>query len=263
MKNYALLGAKLGHSLSPLIHNTIFTQRGMDALYTLLEIPEERLPLILPALHTLGFSGINITLPYKKSLLSYFDEISPEAQFIGAVNTVRLENGSSFAHNTDCKGFGLMLERAGIGIKEKSVSILGTGGAALSAAAYALGAGAKSVAFFSRKPEGVLLGCPVLPYEGLARGDIAVNATPLGMHPNIDASPLDKGRLALFETAVDLIYRPLRTKFLQDAESLGLKTAGGLDMLIGQALDAQKIWNGIDFSPNIFDHLRRLLEGQL
>lgn len=263
MKNYALLGSRLGHSLSPMIHNTIFAQRGMDAAYTLLEIPEERLPLILPALHTLGFSGINITLPYKKSLLSYFDEISPEAQFIGAVNTVRLENGFSYAHNTDCKGFAVMLERAGVSIKGKNISILGTGGAALSAAAYAIGAGAKSVSFFSRKPGGMLLGCPILPYSGLAKGDIAINATPLGMHPNIDASPLSEGQLALFETALDLIYRPLRTKFLQDAEKLGLKTAGGLDMLIGQALEAQKIWNGFDFSSDFFDYLRRLLEGNL
>ncbi|MGL5721858.1 MAG: shikimate dehydrogenase [Brevinema sp.] len=263
MKNFALIGKKLGHSLSPIIHRHLQEIGGIEGSYLRLEVAEENASNIVSSLKTLGFSGVNVTVPYKKTVLSQLDKVSPEAQKIGAINTILFENGISTGFNTDYSGFGAILQHANIDCTNKSAVILGTGGAANAVATYLLDNGVSSLVFTSRSPQQELFGCPVIPYSAITKANIVINSTPLGMHPNIEACPLDQQQLALFETAIDIIYNPKETLFLQYARELGLKTAGGLEMLVGQAVEAHRIWHKQLVSHAIFNDLMTLCEKAL
>jgi len=220
---YGLLGEKLGHSFSPAIHR----QLG-DYDYRLIELKQEELG---PFLEKKGFSGLNVTIPYKKAVIPYCDELTPQAQRIGSVNTiVRRADGTLLGHNTDYDGFAYLLRSAGGAVARKKCLVLGTGGASLTVHTVLHDLGASETVSISRSGPNN--------YENLDRhadAQIIVNATPVGMYPNTDVSPVDLGRFPKLEGVFDLIYNPAKTQLLLDAEKRGIRCSNGLGMLVAQA----------------------------
>lgn len=243
MKNiYGLIGGRLGHSFSPQIHGEIFKKLQIEGEYRLFELKENELGQALQSYKSQGIKGVNVTVPYKISIMQYLDSISDEAARIGAVNTIAFRNGAVIGYNTDYQGFGMSLARNGIGIAGQNAVILGTGGVSKSAGQYLKDNDAGSVVYVGRKP-----GAGVIGYGELAgmKGDLIINCTPCGMYPDTDVSPVTQEVLKGFRTAVDLIYNPEETLFLRQARALGLKVVNGLYMLVSQAVAAQELWNGI------------------
>ena len=226
-----LLGRKLGHSYSPQIHACLGNYS-----YTLFEKePEE----VADFLKNGGFTGLNVTIPYKKTVIPYLDELSPAAKKLGAVNTVvRREDGTLFGHNTDYFGFASLLKRSGLDVAGKKVLVLGSGGASNTVTAVLTGLGAEAVVI-SRSGENN--------YENLQRHEdaaVIVNATPVGMYPNTGVSPVDLKLFPKLEGVLDVIYNPARTQLLLDAEALHIPCANGLWMLVAQAKESAEYFTG-------------------
>ena len=227
-KIYGLLGRKLGHSWSVPIHKAL----GCDS-YRLIELEPEELG---PFLARKDIGGLNVTIPYKRDVMPYCDVIDPAAQDIGSVNTlVRREDGKLYGYNTDIHGFLYMARRAKIDFAGKKVMVLGSGGASLTVQAAARMANAREVVVISRTGRDN--------YGNLERHDdaeILVNATPLGMWPEMNWQAVDLERLPCLGAVMDVIYNPTRTDLLLQAEQLGLRRAGGLSMLVDQAVAAEE-----------------------
>ncbi len=231
---FGVLGKSLPHTYSPQIHKAF-----ADYEYTVLERTEEQVHALFEGAE--GLDGFNVTIPYKKLAASLCTEVSDEVRELGAANTiVRLPDGGFKGYNTDVYGFTYMLESAGIEAAGKQCLILGTGGASV-AVEYALKKmGAAKIVFCSRSGD--------INYENVydvaADVQIVVNATPVGMFPNVDDSPVDLSKFQKLYAAADIVYNPSRTRFLQQAQELGVKNAGGLSMLVAQAWEASRIFKG-------------------
>ena len=245
-----LLGEKLGHSYSHQIH-----KRLADYSYLLYEkAPEE-----LEAFLTGGeFHGLNVTIPYKKTVLSYCSELSPQAKMLGAVNTiVRRNDGTLIGHNTDYFGFRSMATRAGISYAGKKVLVLGSGGASNTVCAVMRELGAQ-VIVISRNGENN--------YANLhMHSDCAVivNATPVGMYPHTGISPVDLALFPKLEYVMDLIYNPAKTKLLLDAEARGIPTQNGLWMLVAQAAESSQWFTNQPINPDKISQIYRELQSQM
>ena len=220
-----LLGQHLGHSYSPLIHKMF-----ADYTYNLFEIQPDRLDEFMRCEH---FSGINVTIPYKKAVIPYCNNLTDAARSVGAVNTVvRNSDGNLVGHNTDLFGFSSMLMRTGITVAGKKALVLGSGGASVTVCAVLRSFGANVTVISRKGPDN---------YTNLYNhydATLIVNTTPVGMFPNTDNSPLDLQPFSNLEGVLDLIYNPARTKLLQQAESLGLIAENGLFMLVAQAKES-------------------------
>lgn len=253
MKKYALLGEKLSHSYSPLIHNEIFKDLNIDASYELIELKIEDLKPQLEKLKSLEYSGYNVTIPYKVEIMKYLDIISDEALKIGSVNTVALENGKLVGYNTDYYGFYEQLKHFNVEVKDKNCFILGTGGASRAIYKVLIDMGG-IVKFVSRNPKDDLsIGYDRLDKEKI---DIIVNTTPIGMYPKTGVSPIDKSIAKRSKNVVDIIFNPRKTQLLIDANS----DMDGLYMLVGQAIKAEEIWQNKKYTLNIPDLLKRIEE---
>ena len=230
---FGVLGKSLPHTYSPQIHKEF-----ADYEYTVLERTEEQVHDLFKGAENLD--GFNVTIPYKKLAASLCTELSEEAKELGAVNTVvKTQNGFK-GYNTDVFGFKYMLQSAGIDPAGKNCLILGTGGASV-AVEYALKKmDAAKINFCSRTGE--------INYENVYTvaqdSQIVVNTTPVGMFPEIDNSPIDLSQFENLYAAADIVYNPSRTRFLQQAQELGVKNAGGLSMLVAQAFEASEIFKG-------------------
>ncbi|MBR4205413.1 MAG: shikimate kinase [Clostridia bacterium] len=226
-----LIGNPLGHSYSPEIHALL-----ADYEYRLFPLEEEE---VAPFLAARAFDAINVTIPYKKTVMPYLDEISPEARRIGSVNTiVRDGDGRLLGYNTDYAGFSFMLRRRGIALSGKKVLILGSGGACATVKTVAEDAGAESVTVIGRRdnnPQTLVLH---------AGAEVLINTTPVGMFPNNGQSPVDLSLFPRLEAVADVIYNPARTALILDAEQKGVKTASGLPMLVAQAKAAAELFTG-------------------
>lgn len=227
-----LLGRKLGHSYSPAIHAALG-----DYDYDLHEVPNEE--DLEKFLKETPFEGLNVTIPYKVAVMAHCATLSPRAKAIGSVNTlVRRPDGTLHGDNTDDAGFTAMVEQSGVDPAGKTCVVLGSGGASRTVVAVLKRMGAKRVVVVSRTGEDH--------YGNLARhadAALLVNATPVGMHPDVDASPVED--LSVFpklEAVLDLIYNPPKTKLLADAEKRGIRTVNGLRMLVVQAAVASELW---------------------
>lgn len=229
---YGLIGEKLGHSFSKEIHELL-----TDYTYELKEIAAQDLPLFLKER---AFKAMNVTVPYKQTIMDYLDEISPEAQAIGAVNTVVNRNGRLYGYNTDILGMASLLDYHKIDIKNKKVLILGSGGTAHTAYALAKERNAAQVLIVSRGGKNGITYEDV--YNAHTDAQIIINTTPCGMYPNIDASPLNISSFDALEGVVDAIYNPLRTELILQAKSKGIKAVGGLYMLVAQAVYAVELF---------------------
>ncbi len=252
--NCGLLGRKLGHSYSPQIHAMLG-----DYTYTLFEKePEE----VEDFLRSGPFTGLNVTIPYKKTVLPFCDVLSPRARALGAVNTiVRREDGSLVGHNTDYFGFASLVRKAGLDPAGKKTLVLGSGGASNTAVAVLKAMGAQ-VVVISRSGENH--------YGNLDRhadASLLVNATPVGMYPHPGVSPVDLGRFPRLEGVLDMIYNPCRTRLLMDAAQRGLTCANGLWMLVAQAKESAEWFTGQPISDDriapIHAALRREMENMI
>lgn len=225
---YGLIGEKLGHSFSKEIHELL-----TDYTYELKEIPSQELQEFF---EERAFEAINVTVPYKQTVMPYLDEISPRAQAIGAVNTVVKRDGKLYGYNTDILGMAALLDYHKIEIENKKVLILGSGGTAHTAFALAKERKAAQVLIVSRSGKGGITYEEA--YKAHTDAQIIINTTPCGMYPNMDASPLDLSTFDALEGVVDAIYNPLRTELILQAKGKGIHAAGGLYMLVAQAVYA-------------------------
>ena len=245
-----LLGRKLGHSYSPQIHNLLG-----DYSYVLFEKEPEELENFLK---NGDFSGLNVTIPYKKEVIPYLSELSPTAQKMGCVNTVlRRSDGTLYGHNTDYFGFTSLVRHTGLSVAGKKVLVLGSGGASNTAAAALKDLGASPVVI-SRSGENN--------YGNLhLHRDAAaiVNATPVGMYPNTGVSPIDLALFPHLEGVLDVIYNPARTQLLLDAEKLGIPRENGLWMLVAQAKEAAEVFTGGKISDEVIEKIYRRLSQQM
>ena len=259
---YGLIGEKLGHSFSKVIHNMIGSYQ-----YELREIPANDIDAFMKAK---DFRGINVTIPYKQTVIPYLDEMSDRAKKIGAVNTIVNRNGKLFGDNTDYIGLKSLLLRTGIDAAGKNVLILGTGGTSKTAMAVVSDMGASRIVKASRhksdddpQNENVTI---VTYDEAVTKypdTQIIINTTPCGMFPNNDAMPIDIHSFAKLEGVIDVIYNPLCTKLIRNAAESGLKCANGLFMLVRQAVAASEIFFGTECEDSLNERIfKRVLAMQ-
>lgn len=265
---YGLLGGKLGHSLSPKIHELFFKYTGLTGSYGLLETELEALPERVKSMRT-TYAGSNVTIPHKIAVMPLLDSVAPEAQAIGAVNTIKFTEAGAFGYNTDYFGFGRMLEYNEIAITGKVAVVLGSGGAARAVMKYLADREAAQIYLVTRNPETVdkhfleiAPACKVIDYAELEslQGDVLINCTPVGMFPKVEAAPVSAKVCANFAAAVDLIYNPAETLFLRQAKEAGKKAVNGLFMLVAQAVAAQEIWQGQQYDSELIVKIMADLE---
>jgi len=261
-----LLGYPVAHSLSPLIHNTAFRAQGLSWIYVALTVAPSDVAEAVAGLKALGFVGSNVTVPHKQAVLPLMDELSPEAQAVGAVNTIvcRREAGAVtlYGDNTDVEGFLAPLHPLAGTLHEAPMLIFGAGGAARAVAFALLRAyqpqrltlAARTPAKAERlvqdlapyDPTGALHVVPLAEARSaVQQSRLLVNATPVGMHPHVEATPWpDAAAFSDGQLVYDLIYKPEQTRLLRDAAARGARTLGGLDMLICQAAASYAEWTG-------------------
>ncbi len=243
-----LLGEHLSHSFSPEIHSHL-----SDYSYSLFERSEVD---IGDFIKNGEFDAINVTIPYKKTVMPYLDEISDEARRIGSVNTViRRADGTLHGYNTDYYGFSYLLRKSGIEIKGKSVLILGTGGASLTARTVAEDMGARGIALVSRMGEINYENV----YEKCADSEVIINCTPVGMYPKNLETTIELKGFPLCEGVADMIYNPAKTRLLLDAERLGIRHTNGLSMLVAQAKRACELFLDREIDEGEIDRICSLI----
>lgn len=234
---YGLIGEKLGHSYSRIIHNLLGNQD-----YTLCEVPPAELQVFLTDKE---FLGVNVTIPYKQAVIPSCIA-SNEALRIGSVNTIVNKNGILYGYNTDYMGFAYMAERKGIGFHNKKALILGSGGTSKTAACVATDNNAREIIVVSRNGENN--------YENLSKhfdSDIIINTTPVGMYPNNDGCAVDISSFYRLSAVMDVVYNPLNTNLILAAKKRGIIAASGLSMLVTQAVYAHNLFFNTDNSVNI------------
>jgi len=234
IKTFGLLGEKLGHSYSPLIHSYLGEYN-----YPLYEVSSDCLDKFM---FEKNFDGINVTIPYKQAVIPYCSSLSDEAQAIGSVNTIiKQKNGSLHGYNTDYYGFSEMLKLGNINPSGKKVLILGDGGSAQTVKFVLDELEVREVITISRRGENH--------YGNIARhydAEVIINTTPVGMYPDNGSSPLKLDSFTSLKGVADLIYNPTRTRLLLEAEKLGTPCINGLTMLVAQAEMASRLFTGAD-----------------
>ena len=246
---FGLLGRRLGHSYSPMIFDLMGGYR-----YDLFEREPEGIEELLK---NGDFDGINVTIPYKKEVLPYLDEIDPLALRLGAVNTIVRRKGKLYGYNSDYYGFRSMVLRTRIGISDKKVLVLGSGGASVTVRAVLEDLGAK-VIIVSRSGENN--------YDNLhlhRDAAVIVNTTPVGMYPNNGVSPLDISRFPELEGVLDLIYNPARTQLLLDCERYGIPGFNGLWMLVAQAKQSAQWFLGRELPDSLISDIHFKLRDRM
>lgn len=245
-----LLGRKLSHSYSPQIHHSLGSYD-----YALFEKEPEEVEAFL---REGDFAGINVTIPYKKTVVPYCSRLSESAKRLGSVNTiVRQADGTLLGHNTDYFGFFSMLKKSGLSVSGKKALVLGSGGASVTASAVLHNCGC-NVITISRSGENN--------YDNLERhmdASIIVNATPVGMYPNNGVSPIDLSLFPKLEGVLDLIYNPARTLLLMEAEKRGLVAENGLWMLVAQAKESAQWFTGSQIPDGKIEEIYRALRSQM
>ncbi|MBE5950032.1 MAG: shikimate dehydrogenase [Lachnospiraceae bacterium] len=242
MNRYGLIGEKLGHSYSKLIHEKL-----ADYTYDLIPLSKEDFTVFM---ENREFEAINVTIPYKQAVLPYLDELSDSAKAIGAVNAIINKNGKLYGYNTDYLGFLYTLRQNNIKVSGQKVLIIGNGGAAkaVTAALRSLSPAELITVKYKEEPGTVT-------YEQAARfhsdASLIVNTSPIGMYPNADAAPMDLSPYIHLEAVVDLIYNPSMTKLLAQAESMGIKAVNGMGMLVAQAKYAVELFLDTEISDDV------------
>lgn len=257
---YGVIGWPVGHSASPAMMNSAFAQMGIDAYYAAFPVQPSRIEDAMKGLAALGVQGVNVTIPHKQAVMSFADSLTDEARLAGAVNTLRRRHdGDGWdAHNTDVVGWWQSIQ-ASVNPTARRMAVLGAGGAARGIlVAVSLYAPHLELTLVARRPEqrllferdfGSMLNLRTASWDSrhevVGESDIVVNTTPIGMWPSQGESPLaDASCLRPGQTVQDIVYRPLKTRLLADAESRGAVTVDGLWMLVYQGVAAVQFWQG-------------------
>ena len=243
---YGLIGEHLPHSFSKTIHEYIGRYE-----YELIEVARDEIDAFM---RKKDFTAINVTIPYKQTVIPYLDEISERARSIGAVNTIVNRNGRLFGDNTDFGGMEALISKMGLSLEGKKVLILGTGGTSKTAYAVAKSLGAGSIYKVSRSAkDGAIY------YEEACEkhsdAQIIINTTPCGMYPNSYSRPINPEKFKNLEGVVDAIYNPLSTMLVLQARELNANVSGGLYMLVAQAVLASEIFTGEPLGSEIIDEI--------
>lgn len=262
-KIVGIIGYPLGHSISPAMHNAAFKNLGLDYEYVPFELTPGDLAEAVNGFRALHFAGFNVTIPHKEAIIPLLDEVTKLARIIGAVNTVVNQEGKLIGYNTDGAGFiDSLKEDANLDPKEKAAVVLGAGGGSRAVSIMLAEAGAKSIAladvreekakdlseyidsYFKITCHSVKVNSQEL-QKAVDSADLLVNATPIGMHPKTDQSPLAENiKLPKGLLVYDLVYNPAETKLLKTAKASGCKTCGGLGMLVRQGASAFTLLTG-------------------
>jgi shikimate dehydrogenase len=261
-KVLGVFGRPIGHSVSPAMHNAALNELGLDYVYVAFDVDPAWLERAVQAVRALGMAGVNVTIPHKEEVIRFLDEVSPEARLVGSVNTISNVNGRLRGDSTDGAGFLQAFEEIGAEVREKRAVLLGAGGSAR-AVLYALLAKGASVTIVNRTMErgeklaaefddvspgnarAVMLSPDSLK-KAVQDADLLVNCTSVGMWPRVEESPCPEEFLHSGLLVYDLVYNPLRTKLIRDAEKAGAATISGLKMLVFQGAVSFKIWTGYD-----------------
>lgn len=257
-----IIGYPVGHSLSPRMHNQTLDKMGLNYIYLPFEVAPEKLGEAVAGLKALNLKGVNVTVPFKKAVVPYLDQLSPEALACGAVNLIKNDNGRLIGHNTDGRGFMASLAEEGVDVI-KNALLIGAGGAAQSLAYELTVSGVEHLdildldqskayelaKFTGDLPGGKATGARMSEdlFQSLSsKADLIINCTPVGMYPKIQAAPVDSLHNVKAGTVVyDLIYNPITTRFLSMARNRKLKTINGMSMLVHQGALTLQILTGI------------------
>ena len=252
------------HSLSPLMHNLAFSHWGIDAVYLAFEVDQTNLRQAVESIRTLDMLGVNVSMPNKTAVLAYLDQLSPEAELIGAVNTIVHQEQRLIGYNTDGMGFVRSVNETGHPIKNQKIVVLGAGGAAKAIVDQMALEGAQEITIYKRLNATFLplkeyfvkvsekTGCPIRLHDyadesqlalDLSQANLLINATDIGMGSKKDQLPIADVKLLHSQLAVfDLIYSPSETRLIQEAKKMGIKAYNGLGMLIHQGAIAFELW---------------------
>jgi shikimate dehydrogenase len=253
-----VIGDPVEHSLSPVMHNAAFKELNLDFVYLAFTVRKDELRNAIAGARSLQVHGLNVTMPHKTAIMKYLDEIDSTAKSIGAINTILNAEGRLVGYITDGVGAIKALKENGVGLEGKKLLLLGAGGAAKAIAFHAAqeveelkilnrtAQKAKELAEalhkkFDKRISGNSLSSEIIKKE-LEDTDILVNATSVGMHPNVDQSLVNSSWLRPSLCVMDIIYNPLETKLAKDAKSVGAKIVSGIEMLIYQGAASFEIW---------------------
>ena len=246
-QNYVLLGNPVAQSFSPLMHNAALKEMGIDGRYSAFCVSD--LESALQGIKGMDIRGASVTIPYKVSVMGCLDEIHDDALKIGAVNTIVNNNGRLTGYNTDWLGLMLTLKEL-MPVKDQTFVIIGAGGTARAAVYGIMKEGGLPIIVNRTMAKGKLLSnkfnCPFYALSDLAKikADCLINTTPVGMYPHADQSPVEASLLPGYKYVIDVIYNPLKTKLLLDAEKQGCRIVSGLDMFVYQGAQQIKLWTG-------------------
>jgi shikimate dehydrogenase len=256
---YGVFGDPVRHSRSPAMLGRAFAATGINAVYGAFHVRPDQLGDAVRGVRALGVRGVNVTIPHKIEVMKYLDDIDETARVIGAVNTIVNQNGALVGYNTDGIGYVRSLkEETGVTVKGANILMLGAGGASRGVG-YALAKELPaSLTIANRTVSKAMEVANELAAVSEARGigwdeidhiignaDIVIQTTPMGMHPHVEEMPMDPSRLQSGVVVSDLIYNPLQTRFLREAEAAGAKTHGGLGMFVYQGAYAFEYWTGV------------------
>ncbi len=260
--HYLLLGHPVEHSCSPIMHNTALQHYDIEAEYHAINVKNSELTDLASFLNKDPFLGANVTIPYKRSIADYMDRINASAQQIGAINTIVKNEYQIEGYNTDYAGFMEPLQSYGFELEGASAIVFGTGGAARAIVYGLTEMGVEEIFLVSRSPNRITSyrdhrRVQIVSYENWTSfaedALLIVNATPLGMHPNVDSSPVRDQEKSYLEGKIcyDIVYNPVETQFLKQATEAEAQTIDGLEMLIQQGSKSFELWTGHSFPINV------------
>ena len=280
-KIVGIIGHPIKHSFSPHMHNMCFKEQGLNYIYLPFDVPTSNLKDALKSMNVLGIRGLNVTLPHKEKIIQFMDHVSEEASTVGAVNTIVNEGSQLFGYNTDINGIVETLNPYKDEIAKSTVTVIGAGGAARSVL-YALIRHFKvdKINIINRTEERTeaikdyfidkmrfenIKTFELMAKENLPQfqeSKLIINTTSIGMAPNIDDTPTEiKEAFNSSQIVFDLIYNPIKTKFLEIAESQGAKIINGLEMFVVQGAKSFELWTGKKMDTNLmFDELSKTIK---
>lgn len=251
---YGLIGEHLGHSFSKQIQTRIAEIENVkDYDYQLVELDKEEFKEFM---EKKDFKGINVTIPYKKDVIPYLDEMDESAKAIGAVNTIINVDGKLKGYNTDFGGFLYMVKAHNVHMEGKKVLIIGNGGACAAVKAVCKHENAKDIVIVSRSANRGAIGYDEM-YTSHLDADIVVNTSPVGMFPNIANAPIDVSWFHKLECVLDVVYNPILTRLCFEAQEADIKRVVGLEMLIAQAKYTFEIFENMSFDDSIIDEIKK------
>ena len=259
-----VVGYPIEHSLSNILHGEIYREIGVEAEWGIMSDPS--IENIVDRIRRDGIELTAVTIPHKESVIDHLDEIDKKAKEIGAVNTIINKSGKLIGYNTDIVGIEVALNNADL--KDKNVLLLGAGGAARPVAYYVNENGGKLFCYNRTKEKADKIvndfGGQAINIEDLEsmKFSVIINATPIGMTPSVNESPIDKSFFSSEQVAFDLVYNPADTQFLKEAKEVGAKVVSGLDMLVAQGIRQDELWLGRDIDVDLKE-VKKILKSKI